>query len=109
MSQGEAALAAADVGIAMGEGSDVAMHTVQGSQIVDCGSCHDPHGPQVAERPYAPLGFVGYVKALLGGQTVWPKGLANRESATPVALGAAIAMPNARQMIANAIPTKSTW
>ncbi len=25
--------------------SDVAVHTVDGGMIIDCGSCHDPHGP----------------------------------------------------------------
>ncbi len=36
--------------------SDVAVHTVDGGTIIDCGSCHDPHGP-TAPDPLFPDEF----------------------------------------------------
>lgn len=52
------------------------------SYTITCATCHDPHGPHEAERPYAPPGFAGYVSSLVGGQTAYPTHLLRRPNSS---------------------------
>ncbi len=48
--------------------SDVANHVVAGGRVIDCGACHDPHGPEVATDPH-PDGLTSVNLSLIRSDT----------------------------------------